>query len=169
MAQISTSVNFGCGLHGFHFYANTANWKPILGERISFKRELDNEHDKFAVAGQKILRGKLAPETIGHIPREIPRHVWYAILEGAKITAIVSDVTPKRSPLVQGGLEIPICVTVEWENIDGLKILKEKVDSVNFPFGENENYEDSSNKILQDLGGLLEDEEGNDDDVDVDI
>ena len=34
---------------------------------------------------------------------------------------------------------------------------------------ENENYEDASNKILQDLGGLLEDEEGDDDDVDVDI
>ena len=56
-----------------------------------------------------------------------------------------------------------------WENIDGLKILKEKVDSVNFPIGENENYEDVSNKTLQNLGGLLEDEEGDDDDVDVDI
>ena len=34
------------------------------------------------------------------------------ILHGAKVTAMVMDTHHRRSPLVQGGLEIPIQVTV---------------------------------------------------------
>ena len=43
----------------------------------------------------------------------------------------------KTVPLIQGGLEIEIEVFVEWEKNDkNLKILEEKVKSVNFPSGE---------------------------------
>ena len=36
-------------------------------------------------------------------------------------------------PLIQGGVEILIMVTVDWDNTDGIRTLKEKVESVNFP------------------------------------
>ena len=160
MAQIKSSVTFSCGLRGFHVYGISKDWVPTQGESISFKRELDNRHDRFAVAGQKIFPGKLAPDTIGHVPREISRHVWYAMLNGAELTAYVINASPKRSPLVQGGLEIPVSVSVEWDNIDGLKILMEKVDSVNFPVAEGEEYKEASDEILHEIGD--EDDEDSD-------
>ena len=88
---------------------------PIQDEPISSKREFSNQHDRFAVAGQKMFPGKLAPDIIGHIPREISCHVWYAMAKGADLTAPVIDTRPKRSPLIQGGVEILIMVNVEWE------------------------------------------------------
>ncbi len=53
---------------------------------------------------------------------------------------------PKRPPLKQGGLEIPIVVLVAWDDADKLSILKEKVESVDFT-----SYVDESMEILKDL------------------
>ena len=47
-------------------------------------------------------------------------------------------------------LEIPIVVSVEWRDFDKLMILKEKVNSVNFPITWE--YLDESKRILDDLG-----------------
>ena len=41
-------------------YKITENWKPFVGQEISFKRELSNEHGRFAVAGKVLLPNKLA-------------------------------------------------------------------------------------------------------------
>ena len=106
--------------------------------------------------------GKLAPDIIGHIPREISRHMWYAMAKGADVTARVIDTRPKRSPLIQGGVEILIMVNVEWDNADGIRTLKEKVESVNFPVGEDEEYKDDSNEILKSIGVEEEEESDND-------
>ena len=66
------------------------------------------------------------------------------------------------SPLIQGGVEILIMVNVEWDNADGIRTLKEKVESVNFPVGEDEEYKDDSNEILKSIG--VEEEEESDSD-----
>ena len=52
------------------------------------------------------------------------------------ITAQFVSANTKRFPLTQGGLEIEIKVTVIWENKKNLKILTEKVDSVQLTLGE---------------------------------
>ena len=79
---------------------------PKIGNRFLDKRFHLKEHDRFAVAGKVLLPNKLARVVVGHIPREISRHTWHAILNGALITGKVENAKPKASPLVQGGLEI---------------------------------------------------------------
>ena len=60
------------------------------------------------------------------------------------------------SPLVQGGLEIPIKVSVTWDESEKLSILLAKVKGVEYPLtGE---YVDDSKNILQELG-IEEDED----------
>ena len=69
-------------------------------------REYNNKHDRFAVAGKTLLKGRIAPITVGHIPRELSRHTWYAIQERGQFEATVHNMKARPSPLVQGGLEI---------------------------------------------------------------
>ena len=45
-------------------------------------------------------------------------------------------------------------MNVEWDNADGIRTLKEKVESVNFPVGEDEEYKDDSNEILKSIGEI---------------
>ena len=56
--------------------------------------------------------------------QELSRYTWHdAIQEGAKFEDVVHEAKPKLSPLVQGGLEIPIKVTVTWAKVEKLSIL----------------------------------------------
>ena len=103
---------FASGLQDFHVYKNTENWRPEKGQELTFHREFDNDFDRFAVAGKTLLPEKLAPSIVEYVPRELSRYIWYALRYGAIITANVKDERPKRSPLVQGGLEILIEIPI---------------------------------------------------------
>ena len=50
-------------VRGHHVYK--AVWSPHLGEELETQRELDNEHNWFAVVVTK------AGQTVGHMPMEI--------------------------------------------------------------------------------------------------
>ena len=100
---------------------------------LSSERKHDNRHDKFAVAGKTMLKGKIGLIMVGHIPREISRYTWYAIQEGARFDAVLQEAKPKLSPLVQGGLEIPIKVTITWAKVEKLSILAAKVEEIEYP------------------------------------
>ena len=65
---------------------------------------------------------------------------------GANITAQFVSTNTERSPLTQGGLEIEIKASVIWENKKNLKILAEKVVSVQFTLGEP--YQDDTKKTV---------------------
>ena len=60
-----------------------------------------------------------------------------------------------------------IILNVEWDNANGIRTLKEKVESVNFPVGEDEEYKDDSNEILKSID--VEDEEESDGDSNMEI
>ena len=81
---MSNKFEFYSGLRGYHVYHNTVNWKPYVKEKTALKREHNNEHDKFAVAGRFTMRGRFGWIVVGHIPKELSRYVWYSIQEGAK-------------------------------------------------------------------------------------
>ena len=68
---------------------------------------------------------------------------------GANITAQVVSASTERSPLTQGGLEIEIKASVIWENKKNLKILAEKVVSVQFTLGEP--YQDDTKKTVHQI------------------
>ena len=48
-----------------------------------FKREYSNKQDRFAVAGITLLKDRITPITVGHVPRELSQRTWYAIQKGA--------------------------------------------------------------------------------------
>ena len=82
---------FAAALRGFHVYKNTGKWRPVKGQELTFHRDFDNDFDRFAVARKTLLPGKLAPSTVGHLPRELSRYIWYALRYGTIITAEVKD------------------------------------------------------------------------------
>ena len=94
----------------------TENSTPFFGQQISFKREFSNQHDRFAKAEKALLPNKLTCVVIGHIPQEISRHTWNAILIDTLATSKVEDTKPKTSPLVQSGFEIIMCLKVQWND-----------------------------------------------------
>ena len=58
----------------------------------------------------------------------------------------VKPIGYKPSPLIQGGLEIPIEVTVKWED---RKAMHKKVERMSYALGDNDRYIDKS--ILNDM------------------
>ena len=102
---------FLCGLRGYHEYRSI--WTPTLHEVLEAKQESGNAYDRFAIACTKKLPSRLTESVVGHLPKEVSMYTYYIILHGTKVTAMVMDTHHWRSPLVQGGLEIPIQVTVE--------------------------------------------------------
>ena len=46
--------------------------------------------------------------TVGHIPGKLSRFVFPFIHEGGSVTRAVANITPKPSPIPEGGLKIPI-------------------------------------------------------------
>ena len=91
----------------------------------------------------------LAASIVGHMPRELSRFIWYVIERGARITATLVSTQAKDSPLVQGGLEIPVIVKVEWENEINLQRLKKKVESLSYSLEED--YVAESKDILEEI------------------
>ena len=94
------------------------------------------------------------------------RHVWFALTEEAEFSATLKSVSPKPSPLKQGGLEIIITMTVKWQNPSAMEVLKLHVEKVAYPeYGE---YSDDSGKILKEIMDNPESEsEGSDVELDL--
>ena len=88
----------------------------------------------------------LAPSIVRYNPRGLSRFIWCVIKKGAWITAMVLSTKVKNSPLVQGCLELPVSIKVEWENKINLERLKAKVSSLAYSLKDA--YVDKSKEIL---------------------
>ena len=71
--------------------------------------------------------------------------------QGAKFTGRVISVKPKRSPLIQGGLEIPKVISNQWRNVSSLAILKEKREEVSYSVEKD--YVNDLKSILAEIKG----------------
>ena len=125
---MDVSYSFLCGLRGYHEYRFI--WTPILHETLLVRHEHDNAYDRYAIACLKKLPGRLSESIIGHLPKEIARFTYYIMLRGARLSAKVVDTQHRRSPLVQGGLEIPIEVKVTLDCTDKSQLYIKKYESL---------------------------------------
>ena len=92
-------------IRGYHVYQKI--WQPELNETLHvFTR--NNEFDAFSV---KTVRA-IDNATVAHLPREISRPTKYLLDRGATVKVLITCSYYRRSPLFQGGLEIPCSVTV---------------------------------------------------------
>ena len=105
-------IQFPCGLRGYHEYRSV--WTPAQQEVLVAQRECNNPFDRYAIAAMKLvtLVGISRQQVVGHLPKEISRFTWFIMEHRAAVTVKVVDIKHRRSPLVQGGLEIPIEVVV---------------------------------------------------------
>ena len=70
-------------------------------------------------------------KTVGHLPREISRPTKYLLDRGATVVAKLTATHYRRSPLFQGGLEIPCEITVSMPgSIKGHMLLQRYQDIV---------------------------------------
>ena len=105
--------SFLCGLRGYHEYRSL--WTPSLHEVLQAIHEPGNRYDPYAIACVKKLPGRIYESVVGHLPKEVSRITRFIILHGTRVSAKVVDIQYRRSPLVQGGLEVPIEVTVKMD------------------------------------------------------
>ena len=84
------------------------------------------------MAGKTLLKGLIAPITVGHVPRELSRHTWYAIQEAAQFEATVNNTNTRPSPVIQGGLKIPVRVKVVWPLVEELSTYITKVEETKY-------------------------------------
>ena len=95
---------------------------PTIGQKIHAEQELDNAVDKFA---EKVVKDN---ETVGHLPREYSRILWYFIARGRKICV---EVTGRRRHCKQlcGGMEIPCRLVFTCSTKAKINRLKELLQS----------------------------------------
>ena len=53
---------------------------------------------------------KIRPITVGHIPREISRDIFYFLQESGSVAGSVADIYHQVSPITEGVLESPILI-----------------------------------------------------------
>ena len=101
---------FPSAIRGFHEYRQI--WWPRAGERLQAEKEHGNREDRFAVAVAKGSSEETDSKIIvGHLPRELSRIFWHFLGHGGEVNCEVTG-RRRRSPLVQGGLEIPCILTL---------------------------------------------------------
>ena len=86
-SSVTHCFNFITALRGFHAYQNTMNWNLCIGQIISFNREFDNKHYRFAACDKAMLPAKISTVVVGYVPKELSRHL-VCNSEGSKIIGI---------------------------------------------------------------------------------
>ena len=147
---LALNFAFPCGLRGFHVYKEL--WNPRLNEKLDTIHEENNPNDHYAVAVMRKTVSRLTPVVVGHLPREISRFTRFIILHGATVKVKVSDTKYRRSPLIQGRLEIPVEVQMENSSENQQALSKyETLIAENYQEPVNGKYVDATPDILKAL------------------
>ena len=105
------SFVFDCTSIGFHEYRIV--WAPRMRHRLSVFFEKSNVFDPYAMAlARKTKTTVTEIQVVGHLHREISRFWKFFCDYGGELSAVVRDPKYRRSPIPQGGLEIPITLKV---------------------------------------------------------
>ena len=102
---------FTAAVRGFHYYRRFWVSKPL--QMLNCFYDPDNPFDEFAI--KVCEEGHEVP--VGHLPKEISRATKFFIDRGTNITVTLTDDHYRRSPLVQGGIEIACKVTASIPGI----------------------------------------------------
>ena len=114
MAELA-SFQYQSFVRGHHVYLNS--WTPVVGEQLVVRRELDNNHDQYAVAVIK------DGEVVGHVPQAKSRLISFFL--GYDGNVCFCEVTGARLNRGVGlGMEVP-CVYKFYGRSAYVKKLKE--------------------------------------------
>ena len=96
----SMEIEFESCIRGHHMYSTI--WTPVSGKLLSWKRELDNAEDQYAVVVCRV-----DGIVVGHIPRKISFLCAVFIRRGGTIQYIVNGDHQYSHDFPLGGMEIP--------------------------------------------------------------
>ena len=96
------SHSIDSAVRGFHVYKNI--WTLAMNEVLQTRQEIGNPEDEHAVAVVKT--SDAGERTVGHVPKELSRICWGFLHNDGEIICTVTG-SRRRSPLMQGGLEVP--------------------------------------------------------------
>ena len=131
-------------------------WKEKLQSRWKQKSSL--EVDPYACVIKIKNRFFDSVITVGHIPREISRHVHFFIkTEDGKVIGHVNSLTYRPSPIPSGGLEILLQLTFTCDDKLTLDLMNGFVKSL---------YDWNYTRLVQDNNDEDDDEEESDSDTD---
>ena len=98
-------TEFSAALRGYHYYGSIC--VPGKEKQLDCSHDFGNSFDVFAVK-TCISSGTV----VGHLPPKISRANKLLLDQGAQISAILTSTDYRKSPLIQGGLEIACKVIV---------------------------------------------------------
>ena len=110
---------FSAAVRGFHFYRRA--WVPTEHENLKCANDKNNPFDDFAI---KTMDN--SGQTVGHLPMELSQITKFLIDRGAKVEAQLSSTNYRRSPLIQGGLEISCDIIVTMPGTIDNQLILEK-------------------------------------------
>ena len=150
------------GSRGWHVYQKS-RWKnPKKDEALSFKKEIEAvalRFDPFSIAFTRKSIEYLTPLTVGHIPLEISRFVYFFLDRRGKMEAKVQRTKCEESSIPKGSLEIVTQVTFKIEE-EKKRFLLRLVDSI------KENYKtpkSEAHELTEDKKNGTGDENNSDD------
>ena len=100
---------------GYHVFKETFWNNAKEGDEVKVELETNkssNKTDPYACAIRAKEEYFKGWKTVGHIPREISRHVYFFIKsQGGSVNGTVISTKYRTSPIPAGGLEIPLLLT----------------------------------------------------------
>ena len=102
---------------GYHVYKDTTWSTAEVGEQVKVELETNPKSiavDPYSCAITAKHSYFIGWKTVGHIPREISRYVYFFIKkEEGKVYGTLKSLKYKASPIPSGGLEVPLMLTFE--------------------------------------------------------
>ena len=150
---------------GYHVYKNITWENAKVGDKVAVEIET-NEYSKrvdpFCCAIKTLFNSSRKLETVGHIPREVSRHVYFFIKEeGGRVDGSVLSTSYRPSPIPSGGLEIPLILTFRSPKFITHQMMKEFMTKLYSYDYEQSNLADDSDdeedEIHVDIGEVMED------------
>ena len=92
-----------------HYYGKSTWKRPKKNETVFAEKDTNKtalEIDPYSIAWTKKNKSKLTSDTVGHIPKEISRTVFFFISRGGKVVGKVLEEKCYPSPIPKGGLKI---------------------------------------------------------------
>ena len=97
--------SFDAAIRGYHYYRKY--WQPEVNQKLYLSDERANAFDVFSIKASN-AEGKI----VGHLPMKVSRITKFLMDHGARWTATLRTTQYRKSPLIQGGLEIPCSLYV---------------------------------------------------------
>ena len=103
------SFSNGIANRGYHVDRLTTWRNRKKDQKCTFCFETRKEAlsiDKYSIAVQIFPKDRVAPVTVGHVPLELSRYVYYFMKLVGNVSGCVLSMTYKPSPIPEGGLSL---------------------------------------------------------------